>query len=138
MLMEGLMASYMGADELELYFSFDSTRGGTLSGDDLLTAKIVTSWDGDTPVIEEQNITAETGYAMQSSAGRYYALKFMETVYQNKDRYVSNKVKSALSHLDAQEEYIYSNLENKPVAMLIEGSYWYNEAEGAFERSIDA
>ena len=138
MLMEGLMASYMGGDELEVYFSFDSTRGGTLSGDDLIKAEIVTGWNGDTPVIEEKVISNETGYLMQSVAGRYYALEFMETIYENKDRYVSNKVKSALGHLDAQEEYIYSSLENKPIAMIIEGSYWYNEAEGAFARSVDA
>lgn len=139
MLLEGLMATYMGGDELELYFSFDSTRGGTLSGDDLLTAEIVTGWDGNTPILERKTISAENGYLMSAAAGKYYAMEFMKkTIHDNKDKYVSNKVSSALSHLDAQEEYIYSSLENKPVAMLIEGSYWYNEAEGAFGRSIDA
>lgn len=41
-----------------------------------------------------------------------------------------------LSHLGAQEEFIYSSLENDaPIAMLIDGSYWYNEAKDIFRRS---
>ena len=43
---------------------------------------------------------------------------------------------SNFTQLNAQEEYIYSSLENKPVGMIIDGTYWWNEAKGAYERSV--
>ena len=138
MLLEGLMVSYLGRDQLELAFSFDSSKGGTLSGEDLVKAEVITGWNGNTPIVEEKTITTQTGYLTSSFAGKYYALEFVEKLVKNKDKYFSEKINSVLSHMDAQEEYIMSDLENEPIGMLIEGSFWYNEAQAAFGRSVDA
>lgn len=138
MLLEGLTAAYLGADEFELLFSFDSSRNGTLSGDKLITTEVVTGWSNDVPTIERVAITPQTGYLTSNIAAKYHALDFVETIVENKDDYLSDKINSALSHLDAQEEYIYSSLDGEPIAMLIEGSYWYHEASSAFERSVES
>jgi ABC-type glycerol-3-phosphate transport system substrate-binding protein len=134
---ESILPVYCGADEFMLNFTFDSTKKGTLSGDDLITTEIITGWDGDIPIIERKVITPETGYLTYQQAGKYYALKFLERIFSN-PAYISDKRTSTLSHLDAQEEFIMSSLENKPIAMLIDGTYWYNEAHdsGAFDRSL--
>lgn len=137
-LLEGLMTAYHGRDEMELAFTFDSTKGGTLSGDDVIKTDVITGFNGDTPIVEKKAISMTTGYETTQMAGRYYALDFVEKIVENKDKWLSDKMNSSLSHLDAQEEYIMSDLENEPIAMLIEGSFWYNEAKDAFVRSVDA
>jgi hypothetical protein len=62
----------------------------------------------------------------------------LESILSDEGNY-SEKINAVLSHTGAQEEYIRSDLENKPIGMIIEGSYWYNEAveSGAVKRSIN-
>lgn len=136
-LLEGLTTAYHGRDEMEVAFTFDSTKGGTLTGNDVIKPSIVTGFNGNTPVVEEKVISLENGYDTTQMAGKYYALEFVQKMKDNADKWISDKVKSSLSHLDAQEEYIMSDLENEPIAMIIEGSFWYNEAEAAFGRSVE-
>ena len=123
-LLSGLDASFAGADEYQLNYTFD---GGT--------ARIITGFDDGTPIVEEIEITPENGYLMKQAESRYYALKVFEKIMSN-SKYYSDKITGVLSHLEAQGEFIYGDLENAPIGMLIEGSYWYNEAADYFKRSI--
>lgn len=126
----GLQVAYTGKDEFMLNVTFDSSATNT-------QATIIESFEGDMPVEKKVTITNENGYLMTQQAGRYYAFELMETIMSN-DSY-HTKLDKSTSHLDTQEKYILSNLKagEKPIAMMIEGSYWYNEATEALKRSVN-
>ena len=79
-----------------------------------------------------ENITAQTPQYLWQHESFFYALYFLEEII---DRgYVhSGSWDNTLSHLGAQEYFLKGTIENPPrgfdkVAMLVEGSYWENEA----------
>ena len=97
-------------------------------------AGTVVGFNGDTPIVEVKNITPAEGYWLKQQVGKYYPLQILEKV-ANDNRYYSDKMTGVTTHMDAQRYYVDSDLENKPIAMLIDGSYWYNEAKDAFAAS---
>ena len=118
-----LMATYEGKEQTMMNFTYNGTA----------THLIKEIKDDGTVVFEEPTtITMANGSDIYSSAGRYYALKFGEEIFSKKDYYdYSNVKKSTDSHTDAQMRYVLSYYEkttNKPIAFLIDGSYWENEA----------
>lgn len=129
-ILEGLTLSLQSSDEFMLNFTFDSTKGGTLSDDELVKINVVTGWNGNNPIIEQKSVTPATGYLTSMQAEKYYALDFMQTIATDVDTFVSSECSSSVDHLGAQRKYVFSSLKNnEPVAMLIEGSFWYNEAK---------
>ena len=126
----GLQVAYAGKDEFMLNVTFDSSKTNT-------QATIIESIEGGTPVEKKVTITDENGYLMTQQAGKYYAMELMEKIMSN-DSY-HTKLDKSTSHLDTQEKFILSNLKagEKPIAMMIEGSYWYNEATEALKRSVN-
>lgn len=140
-------ATYTGMDEFRLNVTLDSTVD-TEEGEDPITTEIITGWNADgTPIVEETTITMETGYKTLAQSGRYYALEFLRTLMSTGpaageswagDGLVFSDLVPTSSHLDAQMHYIFSNLDpyyEKPIGMIIEGSYWYNEAKSALAAS---
>ena len=125
-LLSGLWAAYTGKDEFLLNVNFDSEGTNT-------KARIMDFSSG-TGVEKEVSINMENGYLMSQQSGKYYALKFLENMLSNAS-YISDRVTGSLSHTGAQENFIYSNFEGYPIGMLIEGSYWYNEAKDHIKRS---
>ena len=134
---EMIFARYSGGDAVRYDYSFDS-NGETV---EIVTGFSETEQDyfGPKPIVEEVVITPENGYLLKQQLGKYSGLAFLEKILSNSQYYTSLSINTTYSHLDAQEDFIYSSLENRPIAMLIDGSYWVNEAEtsGAFERSIE-
>ena len=128
-LLSGLWVAMAGKDEFSLNFNFGD-------GVQANTTEIVSSFDanGD-PVLQEVTITPETGYLLNQQAAKYYAYQVLEHIMSNSSYYASDLITEVLTHLDAQTEFIYSDLENKPIGMIIEGSYWYNEASDSLKRS---
>ena len=127
-LLAGLWAAYSGKDEFLLNVNFDSQGTDTM-------ARIMVE-EGGRLVEKEVSINMSNGYLMSQQSGKYYAFELLEKIATNAD-YRSEKVTGSLAHTGAQEQFIYSNLEGKtaPIAMLIEGSYWYNEAKDYILRS---
>lgn len=128
-LFAGLMASYCGKDEFMLNVNFDSKLTGT-------KARIIKNFTNEGKAeVSSVDINSANGYLMSQSAAKYYAYELMEKIMSNPNYHT--KLDKATSHLDVQENYILSSLKNgeSPVAMLIEGSYWYNEASEAIKRS---
>ncbi len=69
-------------------------------------------------------------------AGRYYGLKFLETLV--KKQYSGPlSFSPSESFLTAQETYLYSTRLNKPIGMFVDGSWWYNEASSIFADMAD-
>lgn len=128
-LLVGIQASLSGKDEYMLKFTYGNKSSAN-------SAKIITGFNSaGVPQTETRDITLQTGYLTEQLESKYYALEMLSKILSS-EKYYSTKISGVLSHLGAQEEYIYSNLDKEePVAMLIEGSYWYNEAKDAFKRS---
>lgn len=124
----GLQVAYAGKEECMLNVTFDSSKTGT-------KATIIDSFDGDKAVEKKVEITSENGYLMSAQAGKYYAYELFEKIMSD-DSY-HTKLDKSTSHLDTQEKFILSNLKSgeSPIAMMSEGSYWYNEASEALKRS---
>ena len=101
------------------------------SGDN--TINIITKFNADG--------TYETGTAKISSEAdkkflhseleKFYALEAFDKMLDNSNYYTKNCKDGLGSHLDAQYDFILSAGEGQPIGMLLEGSYWYNEAEDA-------
>lgn len=129
-LLQALFLSYCRAEEALYNVTFDSGEG---------TTEIVSRFENGQPVTERVGITPQTGYLLSRQAGKYYALSFLKTILSDSDYYYRDSLSGSLSHADAQEEFFCGYLENEPIGMLIDGSYWYNEAEisGAVERAVN-
>lgn len=129
-LFAGLTVAYAGKDEFMLNFNLDSSKSNT-------QATIIESFNGDVPVETKVDITEQNGYLLSEMAGKYYAYELLEKIMSS-DGY-HTKLDKSTSHMDVQEKYILSSLkaEESPIAMMIEGNYWYNEATEAIKRSVN-
>ena len=124
--MEGLQADYEGEESMSINY----TNSGT--------AKLVESVNDDgTLNLYEEEITPENGYLTWTrQAGKYYALKFVEGITSNTKYYVKKSVTSSnYEHLDAQNGFITGKFiaGNPTFGMLIDGSWWHNEAAKTFK-----
>ena len=129
-LMAALTADYEGAEQTKILFNFEGTATNLVES---------ISTEGEVTKKAPTEITEETGYKTFGTAGRYYALKFMEQIVKDSHYYGDKSFKNTESHTEAQQTYLLSNPEQglgkSPIAMFPEGNYWENEAanSGTFE-----
>ncbi len=73
--------------------------------------------------------TADEAFSM--AAGAYYATKFSKDIMSNGYKYINRMVVTSDSetHTLAQDTFLRSRYLGKPIAMLIDGGWWYNEAK---------
>ena len=119
-----LHADYEGERNMLLNYNFSGTADN-----------IVTSIGEDGQVTTKQvDISPENGYELMGQAGRYYALKFFEELIAGQ-YYSTLSFNDTQSHTAAQEDFIKGNNEGAPIGMLLDGTWWENEAtiSGAFE-----
>ena len=128
-LQQGILAAFLGYDGMMDYFDFDGT------------ADVVTGYSNEAlfkgadyvkaPIIQENaTITEETGYLTRDIAARYYIAGLMEIIY--KQDWLSQGSKNSATHTDTQYNFVFGGAGNKKrIGMLMEGSYWYNEAVNA-------
>ena len=119
-LLAALMSDYEGLEQSYLNYTFDGVAKNLISVSD---SGVITK-------LEETPITSESGYKIYATAGRYYALKFLENIIKN-NHAISSSFGST-SHTDAQSIYVNSSYNNKPIAFIVEGNWWVNEATSAF------
>jgi spermidine/putrescine-binding protein len=124
-LLVALWADYEGPEQMSLNFDFEGSAA------DIVTA----IGAGGDPTTAQYDITPQNGYLLSQQAGKYYALKFLEDVV--KGSYFSPlSTNLTQDHLAAQRDFIYSDFENKPIAMLVDGTWWENEAKAAFDDCV--
>ena len=129
-LLEAVSNAYSTKTEMMLPLTMDS-------GEE--TVRIINEFDENgKPVIDKVQVNEETGYYVFQKAGQYYALEFLNKILSNKKYYYTRSTDTNFLQYDSQEQFIFSSLENKPIGMLIDGTWWTNEAEGAFERSVSS
>jgi hypothetical protein len=128
-LFQSLLSANSTKDELKTNFAFDSNGQAV---------KIVKDIKQDGTVeTEDVVITNQNGYLTTQQYNRYLALKFLNCLFTNKPYYVEElgHNPATLGNTEAQKVFEESkfnatNGNGKRIAMLIEGAYWYNEAEG--------
>ena len=128
-LQQGILTAFLGYDGMMNYFDFDGT------------ADVVTGYGTDNlfagvdyikaPIVQENTtITEATGYLTRDIAARYYIAGLMEVIY--KQDWLSQDSKNSATHTDTQYNFVFGGAGNKKrIGMLMEGSYWYNEAVNA-------
>lgn len=118
MLVSSLFANYVGVDGLNALKNFN-TNGKEI--------EIVSGFNNASPVVENMALTRENANKITKSLGLYYASEFVSKVFSDNRYY--NTSNTASTHLDAMEIFLKSGLDGQgKVGMIIEGSYWYNEA----------
>ena len=125
-LVESLQADYEGEEQMRINY----TASGTATN-------LIKEFDANgNPVLESAEITNENGYlTWTKQAGKYYGLKFVEEITKNTNYYDVGKVTSSgYMQTDAQNALIMDKFiqTKKPVAMLVDGSWWLNEAKSSF------
>lgn len=132
--LEALMADYEGHDQMMLQYVFDSSainEGETVTADHL-----VESINDNGITLKEfgEEITPATGYKVYTTAGRYYALKFLEHITSDSNYYSDKVISGAHSHTTAQSDFLRSYYEPgafaRPIGMFFEGGWWFNEVTG--------
>ncbi|MBQ8294939.1 MAG: hypothetical protein IJX87_00735 [Clostridia bacterium] len=128
----------VGFEQAQLNYTLDGTVADTL----------VESIDanGNITYMDPVAITNENGYLMQKQEGRYYAFKFLEKLLTTRDEkgntvYINEAdcTSTTGGHMAVQTKFLESrnksqdNPNVKPIAMLAEGSWWYNEAKPTFD-----
>ena len=123
-LMQALVADYEGLDQMMLNYTFNgsATDLGKISNGSFVQ-------DSSATQINEQN-----GYELSRQAGKYYALKFIETISKNSNYHNDLAFNSSYSHMNAQEDFLYAGNDGqtKPIAMLCDGIWWASEATSTF------
>lgn len=103
-------------------FTFDSANKET---------KIVTGFDSNNnPITESKVITKDNAYEIYQQESRYWALYFCQYLFSNEKNFHKSCMNTS-SHTDVQRDFLIKDSEDKGVAMLIEGTYWRNEAKDA-------
>ncbi|MBQ3219877.1 MAG: hypothetical protein IJB32_04725 [Clostridia bacterium] len=88
-----------------------------------------------TPILSENRVvTQDDGYRMHQQVERYYATLFMEIA--KKSGWISEGNNGSATHTGAQKDFMFGGrtvggTEQLKYGMLIEETYWYNEAEDA-------
>lgn len=132
-----MTANASGYDEMMLNYSFDGVSKTLVDS---------VSYDNDThtgtlQIGDALDIEPSKGYELSRQAGKYYALEFFDRVlkggYYN-TTYLGN---STVSHIEAQNAFIRTaefggNANGKDTAMLIDGTWWMNEAKNTFNSLV--
>lgn len=111
-----IFADYEGLENMKLTT--------TLSGTAIDLVDVLND-DGTYTYKPATTITNDNGYELQRQEGRYKTLKlFNDSLINSTSNYIV-----ASSHIVAQHDFVFNKeIADKPIGMIIEGSWWENEA----------
>ena len=121
-LLNNVYLSLAGKDQARLNYTFDSKDK---------TITIVEKFEGGKAVTKQEKITAENYKKLNSELAKYQAIKVVDTILDNALWQSGDCDSTTTTMLSTQQNYIESYNRGAPVAMIVEGSYWYNEADDA-------
>ena len=120
-----MWTDYEGAKNMGVNFSLSGKAN-------LIDMNSYNSATGEYTVTEE-TIDAQTGYKLQRQAGKYESINFIKRILSDARNYDPETCISDISQTDAERRYILSALPDQTDrAMLIDGSWWQNEASNIF------
>ncbi len=129
-LLGSMFADYEGYDDLMLNYSFE--------GDAELVKFDTVDTENMTYETETVSITPNNGYELARQEGFLYSLKFAQDLLRGNGYYDPNSsLSGSYKQQDAQLAFVRNatTTSNKPVAILIDGSWWENEANNAFRET---
>lgn len=122
-LMSNYWANYEGKEKMLLNWYHDGE------------ADIISSFEGDEPVITQTTITANNTSELQKQPGKYYALQFLKDIIMAEE---GEYLTRATDHKEAQYQFISSilggddgDVQEGAVAMIFDGAWFENEANMA-------
>lgn len=110
-----IFADYEGLDNMRMNITLSGTANDLINLND----------DGTYSYLPATPITEDNGYMLQKQEGRYKTLKlFNDTLISSQENYIC-----ASTHIVAQHDFIFNKeVADKPIGMIVEGSWWENEA----------
>lgn len=129
-LVNAFATAYEGKDEMNKAYTLEGT-----------TSTLATIVDGELKLDETGTVlSTENGYETSRMAGKYYALKFLETLFSNSSYHNTKITNSGYSHTNAQDDFLYAGNDGvtDSIAMLSDGIWWENEASSTFEAMAQA
>lgn len=133
-IVHALSADYDGLEQAMLNF--------TLNGE---ATSLGTIQNGKFVLDEEPTaITNANAAEISRQAGKYYALTFLEELLRGDagaGKYYDSKcLNTTYDHITAQSDFVWGGYDNstKPTGMLIDGIWWENEAQDAFQAMEDS
>lgn len=86
---------------------------------------------------EGVEITPQNAYLLWADEGKYHALSFFERLVRKSEYY--NNICFSPSHLytDSQKDFLESTPKGEPIAMIVEGCWWENEAKDSIKTIAD-
>lgn len=111
-----------------LNYTFDGTANNLVKSYEADGNGAITSMEN-----ESKGISASNGYELNRQAGRAYALSFLERLLRG-NYYAEEAKDESMSHMEAQLTYLESSLKGEPIAMCLDGCFWFNEADDAFRQ----
>ena len=135
-LMDSLVADYEGVDQMRLNYDFAGTAKDLVVLDE--NGKVQKDRDGNV-ITEEKTISTKNGYDVARQIGKLYAMQFVEKLITNVNYYNEDGFSETFTHTDNQQMFLMSGTEDfgisqKSVAMIIDGPWWQEEADGVFEK----
>jgi len=128
-LLDSLVADAEGYNKMSINYTFEGTVDNLI---DTIENGIIT-YEKSTKIDEEN------GYLLQKQAGKYYGLKFLHRLITTKNddgtpKYYNynDSFSMSFSHKAAQTKFLQSKYRGSAIAMLIDGTWWYNEASDTF------
>lgn len=124
-LTSAVWASLASAEEIKNCYNFSgkvSIVNGYKDGENFFNSDIPVP-----NIVMSPELTEATGYYTTQTAARYYANAFMSIAQENG---FIDGVSTTYENTTAMQDFISSGVgATRTSAMLIEGTYWYNEAE---------
>ncbi len=82
-------------------------------------------------------ITQENAYLLQKQEGKRQALSMAKLIASDTDYYSPNAILPSQTHTLAQNEFLTSSIKNQRIAMLVDATWWENEADLVFKGMAD-
>ena len=103
---------------------------------------VVTGFDGKQPVTGTVEVSRDGNFKkLEQLAGNYYSLEFMDRLIKGQ-YYYKDSFTSGHTHEEAHYDFLNSSFnkseyDNKPIAMMVEGTWWEEEANNTFEEMVN-
>lgn len=129
-----IWANFEGAENMQMNFSFSGNPENLV--DVSSSGEVTQSSENGKP------ISGSNAYLLHKQEGKYQALRFLEMVLKNYGteddpayNYYGRSFNPSFQHTTAQEVFVKSGYEqgyNDRIGMLVDGTWWSNEARGYF------
>ena len=123
-LLDALFADASGVADASTYYNTPATAQNV---------KMITGFTGNTPIEETKALSQDNYTKAETLAGNYYSLSFLERLVKG-NYYYNLSMNSSLSHVETHRTFLHSRFDGEqPIAMMVEGTWWEEEANDTFE-----